>query len=425
MKRFCCSYLKHGAIMLVPVLLFTIFLSFPVFSFAASPEAGLFTLTAEGEASNASSAALRAGEGIEIAALISGNPGLAAWTFTVEWNDKALEYVANSAQPGESFKSGTFLSNAKESGKLRATWYSARNNSSEGMLFSFELKAKEGATSGSYSVKLSCDSENTLNADEKEVSVSTAEYVIALTGEEKKGSSGSKSGQTSGEREEDNAATAASDEAAEESAAEKARERFTDLPADHWAFESVERLSEIGIINGMGDGSFGPENEVTRAQFIKMLAGLACESGMGYETKKFADVSEADWYMPFIAWAVEMGLANGTSETSFSPNVAITREQAATLLYRYSDVISGEAIEESAGEMTEGSAAETTEESVAEVSDERFSDSASISPWAKTAVAWAADSGIIGGFPDGSFKPGASATRAQAAKMIYSMLYAK
>lgn len=107
---------------------------------------------------------------------------------------------------------------------------------------------------------------------------------------------------------------------------------FSDVPADHWAYAAISDLAKSGIIRGFEDGSFRPDAAVTRAEFVKLLAAaLGLE---GSTDVKFQDVSQDQWYAPYVAAAAAQGLVNGTGGGLFEPEADIAREDVAVILYR-------------------------------------------------------------------------------------------
>ena len=147
-------------------------------------------------------------------------------------------------------------------------------------------------------------------------------------------------------------------------------------------------------MNGMETDLFAPEGTTTRAQFAQViyrLAGSPSASGM---RTPFTDLS-AGWYQDAVNWCYVNGVVNGTSATTFEPDRSITREEMVAMLYRYA----GGNVSSTAPAM-------------------RFTDSASISPYAVPAVAWAVQNQIVNGMGDGTFAPQALSTRAQLATIL-------
>ena len=109
---------------------------------------------------------------------------------------------------------------------------------------------------------------------------------------------------------------------------------FTDLNANQWYHEAVDYVLTRGLMNGMGDDIFDPNGSLTRAMLVQILWRLEGQPVVNY-LLPFTDVEDDDWYTEAVRWAASEGIVNGVSETSFAPDEAITREQLATMLHRY------------------------------------------------------------------------------------------
>ena len=164
---------------------------------------------------------------------------------------------------------------------------------------------------------------------------------------------------------------------ADKSEPEVSKPTYTDVPATHWAYEAIEAVTKAGLFNGTSATTFSPEMDTTRGQLMTVLARL---SG--------ADTS-GDAIAKGVAWAVANGVSDGTN-----PGEKITREQLVTMLYRYS-----------------GKPAVTGDLSA-------YTDAASVSDWAKDAMTWAVNNGIVKGMTETTLVPGAYATRAQIATIM-------
>ena len=174
---------------------------------------------------------------------------------------------------------------------------------------------------------------------------------------------------------------------------------FADLPSNHWAYENVMKLKELGIIDGVGNNNFDPAGVVTREQFLKMLVE-ATGIDTNAKTASFADVDSSAWYAPYVAAGVDAGLVNGITADTFGVGSQIRRQDMAVMIVRILD----------------GKNIPVTETS------EVFDDDANISDYAKNAVYKVRDAGIINGYADGTFGPTASLTRAEAATVIIKLL---
>ncbi len=174
---------------------------------------------------------------------------------------------------------------------------------------------------------------------------------------------------------------------------------FTDMTDYKWAESAVGYLTEKKVISGTGNNRFSPEEIITREQIAKIMV-LALDEFDESATADYADVDQSDWAYKYIASAKKTGLMNGFTATEFSPLSPITREDLAVIIYR----------------------AMTKQGKIYDVKKNNFNDFGNISDYAKEAVEYIAGAGIINGFDDGSFKPKAPATRAQAAVLIYNAL---
>lgn len=108
---------------------------------------------------------------------------------------------------------------------------------------------------------------------------------------------------------------------------------FTDVPASHWAYSYIMDLYEAGIVNGVSATEFMPDSNVTRAEFTKMAVGIFGLTATT-TTTQFVDVPATEWYASAVAAATEAGIVQGISDTEFGPNENITREQMATIIGR-------------------------------------------------------------------------------------------
>ena len=139
----------------------------------------------------------------------------------------------------------------------------------------------------------------------------------------------------------------------------------------------IEFCLDNGIMNGTGTDTFSPENTITRAQFATMFYRLAGQPECSEKTK-FTDLKQ-DWYKKAVAWASSNGIINGTGSNTFSPDEVITREQIATIFYRYAksrglDVSVGESIAEGL---------------------QTYNDYTDIADYAKTPICWCFDNNVM------------------------------
>ena len=116
-------------------------------------------------------------------------------------------------------------------------------------------------------------------------------------------------------------------------AATDVSEIFTDVPANHWAQAAIQYVYDNGLMTGISDTAFAPEATTTRAMIVSMLARM--ENVTSAADAGFTDVATDDWYATAVNWAAANGIVNGISDDTFAPNDPITREQLAAMLMNY------------------------------------------------------------------------------------------
>lgn len=173
---------------------------------------------------------------------------------------------------------------------------------------------------------------------------------------------------------------------------------FTDVNTESWYHPYVDYVVDNGLMKGMGNNLFAPNATLTRGMLVTTLYRLAGEPEVE-ALSSFTDVGENRYYAKAIAWAEEQDIAKGVTDTTFAPEAVVTREQAATFLYRY------------ALRFLDAAAADGSELSV-------YEDEGQISSFAREALSWATAEGIFEGFPDGTLQPKGNLTRAQMAKLL-------
>ena len=176
---------------------------------------------------------------------------------------------------------------------------------------------------------------------------------------------------------------------------------FTDVEENVWYHDGIDFMVRNGYMNGVAADTFDVEGSLTRAQLVTILYRIAGEPETSAAIP-FADVADGQWYTKAIVWAAENGIVKGVNETTFAPNDQITREQIATILFRYAKA-----------EKVEGKLA-------------GFPDAEKVSDYAADAMAWAVEQGLINGISESDGKtylaPQETATRAQIAKILWVWL---
>jgi hypothetical protein len=110
---------------------------------------------------------------------------------------------------------------------------------------------------------------------------------------------------------------------------------FADVSEGDWYYEAVQFVQERGLMNGYSDGRFGPNDTLSRAQLAQILFNKEGRPGVNY-LLTFSDVASEAWYTEAIRWAASQGIVGGYGDGTFGPNDPITREQLAVMLWRYS-----------------------------------------------------------------------------------------
>ena len=167
--------------------------------------------------------------------------------------------------------------------------------------------------------------------------------------------------------------------------------RYTDVDG-HWARPEICEATEQGWMNGMSTTTFAPEDTMTRAMLVTILYRASGEKAEGESS--FVDVEKNIWYADAVAWAQKKNIVNGVGDNRFAPDAPITREEFATILWRFAGEKDGAALPET------------------------FVDRASVSAWAQAAMNWAVAAGVINGTDGSRLDPQGTATRAQAAAML-------
>lgn len=182
---------------------------------------------------------------------------------------------------------------------------------------------------------------------------------------------------------------------------------FTDVPAGSWYYDAVEYAASNGLFSGTTSTTFSPGMAMTRGMFVTVLGRLdgVPDSYGRTKTTPFNDVTQADYFFPYTAWANDNGVVSGLGDGSFNPNGEITREQIAAILFRYA--------EKSGYELTYSGDKYNA-----------FIDTQSVSSYAVASMQWATTHGIING-DGGKLSPKENATRAQVAQIFLNFTHLK
>lgn len=168
---------------------------------------------------------------------------------------------------------------------------------------------------------------------------------------------------------------------------------FTDVAEGEYYYDAVKWAVDKGVTNGLTETTFGPNASCTRAQMVTFLWRAAGSPEPTATTTAFTDIDANEYYYKAVLWAVEKGITTGTTETTFSPNATVTRAQTVTFLYRYagSPAVSG------SNNFTDLEAGE----------------------YYINAVQWAATNGITTGTTETTFSPANNCTRGQIVTFLH------
>lgn len=175
----------------------------------------------------------------------------------------------------------------------------------------------------------------------------------------------------------------------------KGIEAFTDIK-DHWAYENIKFVYEKGLFKGLSETKFGPESKMTRGMFVTVLGRIE-KVDITQNNTKFTDVSQEQYYAPYVKWASDNNIVAGVGENQFQPNREITREEMSKIIDKYL-------------EYKKYNYKAEKEIDIKDVED--------ISDWAKASVERMYKEDILKGKEDGNFYPKALSTRAEVATVI-------
>ncbi len=173
---------------------------------------------------------------------------------------------------------------------------------------------------------------------------------------------------------------------------------FADVKPGDWFYEDVSFAVEEGLFEGTSNTAFSPNSAMTRAMLVTVLYRLDGEQKASVALT-FADIKGGQYYTEAVRWAVEQGIVNGYDGSRFGPNDRVTREQLAAILYRYAQY-----------RKLDTSASESLMD---------YADFSEISVYALKALKWAKAENLIGGRSADTLAPGGNATRAEVAAILH------
>lgn len=181
---------------------------------------------------------------------------------------------------------------------------------------------------------------------------------------------------------------------------------YSDVTEGDWHYDIVCEFNEYGVIEGYSDGTFRPDQSITRAEFAAILSRFVTSIGsfdmVEYDIS-FSDVNEGQWFYDDIMLLANYGIVNGYSDGTFRPNNEITREEIAFIMYKFL-----------------GPLRLKTEE-LLDVPEDSYIFFPDVQPdrWSSDAITMLYYYGILSGYPDGTFHPEKNATRAEALRFLH------
>lgn len=172
---------------------------------------------------------------------------------------------------------------------------------------------------------------------------------------------------------------------------------FVDVPETYWAYDEIYAAYDAGLFLGTTATTFGPEVALNRGMIVTVLWRLAGEEKAA-KAADFADVTANDYYAEAVSWGVEKGIVKGYGDDYFRPMRKASRQEVATILYRYAKAM-GVELEE-------------------KVEGGTFVDYDQVATWAREAIDWTIRTGILIGKPGNRLDPMGNTTRAQAATIL-------
>ena len=173
---------------------------------------------------------------------------------------------------------------------------------------------------------------------------------------------------------------------------------FADVAQSRWSYPYVKALYDNGVVQGVTATQFDPQGRLTRGQLVTLIGRMAGVDAPQYSGSAFSDVPADAYFAPYVEWARQNGVAQGVGGGRFDPDAAATREQLAVITANDA--------------RQQGIALPAADE------PKTFTDSAAISAWASDAVTQLQRAGVLGGYPDGTFRPQAAVTREEACKIL-------
>lgn len=290
----------------------------------------------------------RCGDTVEMSFSFANNPGIAEADIMLSW-DKSVLTLTGDVEAGDIFDNGTMNVDTATAGKLFVTWSNASDVATDGDLFTITFEVADNANISNYFISIGVNSLTNAAGETVRTGLSLPNVsVIGNAVEEptetptptrKPQNNGGGGGPISTPKPTATPTVVPTEEptkAPSGNGNDVFKPAFTDVKETDWYYDSVRYVYVNGLMNGTSDTEFAPAASLTRAMLVTVLWRLENEPVVNY-LMPFDDVSQDIWYGEAVRWAVAEGIVNGVEDTKFAPDNNITREQIATIMYRYAD----------------------------------------------------------------------------------------
>lgn len=350
------------------------------------------------------------GETVTVDLTISGNTGIIAALFELEYDKERLILVK---AEDKGLIKGAIFSQTYEKYPYIMLWNSssAKNFTANGTLATLTFKVSDSAISGDAFIKVSYNPENVYDADLNNVDVRIKSGVIKVSGispKEEEPSPPQKEESTllppkeeSSSKGKGHSSPSVSVQKEQSVVKEEKRKQFTDVKEDDWYYDASVYVTQKGLMKGTSDTAFSPDVPLTRAMLVTIL--YRNDGSPSVESNAVFDDTAPDmYYFNAVQWAKGNGIVSGVTEKLFSPDTSITREQLVSILYRY--------------------ARYKNYNISVKANLSLYDDFKNISDYAILPMQYAISKGLIKGNTDKTLNPLGNATRAQTAVILYRFL---
>ena len=326
------------------------------------------------------------GETVNIDLTLSGNTGIIAAIFTLEYDKNRIELIG---AEDKSLLEGAVFSESYDKYPYKMLWNSssAENFTSDGTLVTLTFKVKGNAQKGDANIKITYNADDVFDKDLENVAVKIINGNIKVATEETLSSSTNSGGYIKP------TLPHKSEEIIKEDIT------YDDVHTNDWYYSAVKYVSDNKIMNGMSEKTFAPNMPLTRAMLVTVLYRNEGEPPVTNKNK-FKDIDKNSYYSDAVIWGYENKIANGISEENFAPERYITRQEIATIFYRYAEY-------------------KNYDNKFKNTSDLHiYTDESEIANYARDAICYAVNKGLLNGKSETTINPADVSTRAETATML-------